>query len=245
MNGNERKATTTKKSISVGFLYEENKERVKLKLLTGDIGFDNEIIDKNVHRPGLALAGYVELFTYNRVQIVGNTEIKYLNSLSKENARKAFEQLFQFSLPCVIITNNNEVDSELIQIAAAKNVAVFRTPLETTKLIYFIGDFLDDQFAPQTIVHGAFVDVYGVGVLLTGKSGIGKSEIALDLIERGHRLVADDVVTITRKGEGILMGTGNEIVKHILEIRGLGFVDVRSMFGIRAIRFQKRVEFGV
>ena len=165
MNGNERKATTTKKSISVGFLYEENKERVKLKLLTGDIGFDNEIIDKNVHRPGLALAGYVELFTYNRVQIVGNTEIKYLNSLSKENARKAFEQLFQFSLPCVIITNNNEVDSELIQIAAAKNVAVFRTPLETTKLIYFIGDFLDDQFAPQTIVHGAFVDVYGVGVL--------------------------------------------------------------------------------
>jgi HPr kinase/phosphorylase len=245
MNGTERKATTTKKSITVGFLFEENRKRVKLEQLTGKVGFENEIIDKNVHRPGLALAGYVELFTYNRVQIVGNTEIKYLNSLPKQHARRAFEQLFHFSLPCVIITNNNEVDDELIQIAAEKNVAVFRTPLETTKLIYFIGDFLDDQFAPQTVVHGAFVDVYGVGVLFTGKSGIGKSEIALDLIERGHRLVADDVVTITRKGEGILIGTGNEIVKHILEIRGLGFVDVRSMFGIRAIRFQKRVEIVV
>src|SRR3989442_1112309 len=105
-----------------------------------------------------------------------------------------------------------------------------------------LGDFLDDQFAPQTVVHGSFVDVYGIGVLLIGRSGIGKSEIALDLVERGHRLVADDVVMITRKGEGILMGAGTDLVKHFMEIRGLGLIDVRSMFGIRAIRFQKRVE---
>jgi HPr kinase/phosphorylase len=114
--------------------------------------------------------------------------------------------------------------------------------LETTRLSYFLADFLDDQFAPQMTVHGSLVDVYGVGILLIGRSGIGKSEIALDLVERGHRLVADDVVMVTRKGEGILMGAGTDIVKHFMEIRGLGLIDVRSMFGIRAIRFQKRIE---
>ena len=108
-----------------------------------------------------------------------------------------------------------------------------------------MSDFLDDQFAPHTAIHGAFVDVYGVGVLLIGRSGIGKSEIALDLIERGHRLVADDVVMVTQKGEGILMGAGTDMVKHFMEIRGLGLIDIRAMFGIRAIRFQKRVEIAV
>jgi HPr kinase/phosphorylase len=122
---------------------------------------------------------------------------------------------------------------------------VFGTPFETTKISYFLADFLDDQFSPQIVVHGSLVDVYGAGVLLTGPSGIGKSEIALDLIERGHRLVADDVVMVTRKGEGILMGAGTDLVKHFMEIRGLGLIDVRSMFGIRAIRYQKRVEIVV
>ncbi|CAG1022883.1 partial HPr kinase/phosphorylase, partial [Methylococcales bacterium] len=123
-----------------------------------------------------------------------------------------------------------------------KGIAVFMTPLETTKFAYFINDFLDDQFSPQIALHGSFVDVYGVGLLFYGRSGIGKSEIALDLVERGHRLVADDIVMISRKGDGILMGTGTELVKHFMEIRGLGIIDVRSVFGIRAIRFQKRVE---
>ena len=126
--------------------------------------------------------------------------------------------------------------------ANKKDIAVFITPLETTKFAYFINDFLDDQFSPQIALHGSFVDVYGVGLLFYGRSGIGKSEIALDLVERGHRLVADDVVMISRKGDGILMGTGTELVKHFMEIRGLGVIDVREMFGIRSIRFQKRCE---
>ncbi len=234
--------TYSKSSITVGYLYESNKERVMFECLTESIGLGNEIKDKNLHRPGLALAGYVELFTFDRVQVVGNTEIKYLNSLSPENAKLAFSRILEFSIPVIIITNNNQIDSELISLAYKKNISVLRTPLETTKLVFLISDFLDDQFAPQTTVHGSFVDVYGVGLLLTGKSGIGKSEIALDLIERGHRLVADDVVTITRKGEGILMGAGTNLVKHFMEIRGLGLIDVRSTFGIRAIRFQKRLE---
>ena len=116
------------------------------------------------------------------------------------------------------------------------------TSFETTKAIFYLSDFLEDQFNPQTALHGAFVDVYGVGLLFVGRSGVGKSEVALDLIERGHRLVADDVVMVTQKGENILMGAGTDMVKHFMEIRGLGFINVREMFGIRAIRFQKRVE---
>jgi HPr kinase/phosphorylase len=233
---------TQKKSITVGFLYESNKERLRLKLMNGEVGFDKEIIDKNIHRPGLALAGYVELFTYNRVQIIGNTEIKYLNHLNLDDRIKSFNSITQFDIPCILVTNENALETELMKTATEHNIAVFQTPYETTKVVYLLGDFLDDQFALQSVVHGSFVDVYGIGVLLIGRSGIGKSEIALDLVERGHRLVADDVVMITRKGENILMGAGTDIVKHFMEIRGLGLIDVRSMFGIRAIRFQKRVE---
>lgn len=233
---------TRKHSITVGFLFESNRERLKLTSLTGEIGFNKEIRDKNIHRPGLALAGYVQLFRYDRVQVCGNTEMHYLEQLDKEQRQQSLERIFEFDVPCVIVTNENRVDDLFLRIATAHDVAVFQTPFETTKFIYFLSDFLDDQFSPQTVVHGSFVDVYGVGVLLVGRSGIGKSEIALDLVERGHRLVADDVVMITRKGEGILMGAGTDLVKHFMEIRGLGLIDVRSMFGIRAIRFQKRVE---
>jgi HPr kinase/phosphorylase len=231
-----------KESITVGFLYEAARTRFHLRKLNGETGFGNIIRDKNLHRPGLALAGYVELFTYDRVQMIGNTEIRYLKSLTPAQRKKSFLTLLQFKIPCIILTHDNVLDDDLISAATEHGVPIFGTPYETTKIAYFLADFLDDQFALQVVFHGSFVDVYGVGVLLTGRSGIGKSEIALDLIERGHRLVADDVVMVTRKGEGILMGSGTDLVKHFMEIRGLGLIDVRSMFGIRAIRFQKRVE---
>ncbi|MDI6767064.1 MAG: HPr(Ser) kinase/phosphatase [Bacteroidota bacterium] len=233
---------TKKEFISVGFLFESNKERLKFQTLTGDIGFTTQIRDKNIHRPGLALAGYVQLFRFDRVQVCGNTEMRYLDQLTEPQRELSLKNIFKFEVPCVVITNNNRVDDLFLNVAKENGIAVFQTPLETTKLVYFLSDFLDDQFSPQTVVHGSFVDVYGIGLLLIGRSGIGKSEIALDLVERGQRLVADDVVMLTRKGEGILMGAGTDLVKHFMEIRGLGLIDVRSMFGIRAIRFQKRVE---
>jgi HPr kinase/phosphorylase len=238
----DKNRETRKKSITVGFLFDTTKDRFQLKQLNGESGFENLIRDKNLHRPGLALAGYVELFTFDRVQVIGNTEIKYLNSLDEHERHRSFKTLLEFKMPCIVLTNNNQLEDELLQAAAEKRISVFGTPFETTKIAYFLADFLDDQFSPQLVIHGSFVDVYGVGVMLTGRSGIGKSEIALDLVERGHRLVADDVVMIVRKGEGILMGSGTDLVKHFMEIRGLGLLDVRSMFGIRAIRFQKRVE---
>ena len=233
---------TKKNSMTVGFLFDANKQRLKLESVNGDVGFEREITDKNIHRPGLALAGYVELFTYDRVQIFGNTEIRYLNHLTFDERINTVKTIFKFDLPCIFVTGENKLDDELVAIATEHRVSVILTPLETTKFVYFISDFLDDHFAPQTVLHGSFVDVDGIGVLITGRSGIGKSEIALDLVERGHRLVADDVVMVTRKGEGILMGAGSDVVKHYMEIRGLGLIDVRSIFGIRSIRFQKRVE---
>jgi HPr kinase/phosphorylase len=232
-----------KESITVGFFYNAAKERFKLtKLTEGDTCLDGIIKDPHIHRPGLALAGYTGLFTFNRVQILGNTEMRYLKQLSSEQRTKVLKKFFSFDIPAICITFSNKPSEEFMELANKRNIPVFITPLETTKFAYFINDFLDDQFSPQIAMHGSFVDVYGVGLLFYGRSGIGKSEIALDLIERGHRLVADDVVMISRKGDGILMGTGTELVKHFMEIRGLGIIDVRSVFGIRAIRFQKRVE---
>ena len=137
---------------------------------------------------------------------------------------------------------NNHPSQLLLDIANKHHIPVFVSIQPTTKLIYLISDFLDDQFSHRISMHGSFVDVYGVGILFVGKSGIGKSEVALDLIERGHRLVGDDVIILTKKGEGILMGAGTNVSKHFMEIRGLGILDIERMFGIRAIRYQKRLE---
>jgi HPr kinase/phosphorylase len=157
----------------------------------------------------------------------------------------AFDNLVQFEVPCLFLTDDNELPEALVARATAAGIPVYRTSVPSTEFMYHLREFLEDQFAQQQTLHGSLVDVYGIGLLLLGKSGIGKSEVALDLIERGHRLVADDVVVVTKKGDGVLMGSGTELTQHMMEIRGLGIVDVRAMFGVRAIRFQKRVEVAV
>lgn len=231
-----------KESISVEFFYQKTKERFDIDLVNKEGDLTRPITEQNLHRPGLAIAGFVDLFSYKRVQIVGNTEVHYMKKLSSAKRKEAVEKLFGFNIPCLIFTNFNKPDKDVIELANKFGIPLFISGLSTTKLSYLVSDFLDDQFSPSLSVHGSFVDVYGIGMLITGRSGIGKSEVALDLIERGHRLVADDVVILTKKGEGILMGSGTELVKHFMEIRGIGVLDVRSMFGIRAIRFQKRLE---
>ncbi|HPI37840.1 MAG TPA: HPr(Ser) kinase/phosphatase [Ignavibacteriaceae bacterium] len=242
MLGIDEKSIIRKECIDVKFFYHNTAEKFKLKLLSDQSGFDRKITEQNLHRPGLALAGFVELFSYNRVQVFGNTEMKYLAKLSDEDRKKAIERIFQFKIPCIILTNNNTPHPEMIELSNIYNIPIFGSPFTTTKLSYLMSDFLDDQFAPRVSIHGSLVDVYGVGVMFIGKSGIGKSEIALDLIERGHRLVADDVIILTKKGENILMGSGTELAKHFMEIRGLGIINIEKMFGVRAIRYQKRLE---
>jgi len=218
------------------------KSPIKLVKLNGDIGMNNKIIDKNLYRPQLALAGYVGLFSYKRVQIFGHTEYFYLYGLGKEKREEAFKTICEFSVPCIVLTNNQKLDEDLLKIASDNEIPVLTTPADTTKTIFLLTEVLDDHFAEQSVVHGSFVDVFGVGCLFVGKSGIGKSEIALDLVERGHRLVADDIVMFTKKKETTLMGTGTNLVKHFMEIRGLGIIDIKQMFGVRSIRFQKRLE---
>ncbi|MFQ5648565.1 MAG: HPr(Ser) kinase/phosphatase [bacterium] len=233
------------RSLSVGKLYKENKVKLRLKLLNNQASFERIIEEPDLHRPGLALSGFVDVFTYKRVQIIGNTENGYLKKMSAAERRRALKTLFSFEVPCVIVTEDNVPPPEFLTIATSNDVSVLRTPFKTTRLMHLLSDYMDDEFAPSITVHGSLVDVYGIGVMFTGRSGIGKSEIALDLIERGHRLVSDDIVRISRKAEGILIGSASEMLQHHMEIRGIGIVDVRSIFGIRAVRLQKRVEVEV
>lgn len=231
--------------ISVRTFFLENKERLKLVTASSENGFNRRITKSDIHRPGLALAGFVELFTYDRVQVLGNTEIRYLKSLAARDLRKSIDRFIEFEIPAILVTNNNEIPEYLIAAAKKRYISVFSTKHSTTTLIHLMSDYLDVKFAPQVSMHASLVDVYGVGMLVTGKSGIGKSEVALDLVERGHRLVADDVVLITRTAEDILVGRGTEISDHHIELRGVGIVDVKKIFGIRSVRIQKRIEVEV
>lgn len=233
-----------KESITVAFMVDQLRTTVGMEVeAVNDVDATvRHVTESNLHRPGLVLAGYVELFTYQRVQILGNTENQYLRHLPAEARRAALENLLQFQIPCIVLTESNELEPQLVEAATEAGVPVYRTPVPSTHFMAVLRDFLNDQFSLQQTIHGSLVDVYGIGLLLIGKSGIGKSEVALDLVERGHRLVADDVVIVTRKEEQVLMGSGTDLVQHFMEVRGLGLVDIRAMFGIRAIRFQKRVE---
>lgn len=236
--------TFKKDAITIEFMVQQLRETVGLQVeAVNEVDASRHVVkESNLHRPGLALAGYVDLFTYQRVQILGNTENQYLRHLALPQRAEAFQNLIQFAIPCLILTENNVLDAELVELATKANVPLYRTPIPSTEFMALLRDFLNDQFALQQTVHGSLVDVYGIGMLLIGKSGIGKSEVALDLVERGHRLVADDVVIVTKKEEQVIIGAGTDLVQHFMEIRGLGLVDVRAMFGVRAIRYQKRVE---
>lgn len=241
---NRTPKTFKKESITVEFAIEQLRKTVgiSIKPLNSAPASDRLITDASLHRPGLALAGYLELFTHQRVQILGNTENRFLNHLDGDARRKAFNQILRFAIPCIVLTENNELDPDLVELANTAGIPVYATPMPSTQFMYLLRDFLADQFALQQSLHGSLIDVYGIGLLIVGPPGIGKSEVALDLVERGHRLVADDVVMVTRKEEEVLMGSGTDLVQHFMEVRGLGLVDVRAMFGVRAIRFQKRVE---
>lgn len=203
------------------------------------------ITQSDINRPGLLLAGYTESFLSERIQILGEVEQAYLASLDADGRAVAIDRLFSFTMPCVIVTRFMTPDPALVSAANRSETPLFITDLGTTTFQHHLSTILEETFAPELSVHGSLVDVYGTGLLVTGRSAIGKSECALDLIERGHRLVADDVVTIKRVHENILIGQGNEILTHHIEIRGVGIIDVQKVFGIRAVRGQKRVEVEV
>ena len=216
---------------------------LQLESLTGDIGLDRPVPpDAEVASPGLALAGYTGRFVAKRLHVLGETEVTYLASLAPTARRSALNGIFLHDLPVVIITKGQDAPPELMELAKAKGVPILRTRHKTAEFYRRIKPILEEAFAPRTTLHGSLADVYGVGLLFTGASGIGKSECVLDLVERGHRLVADDVVLVARKGTDILIGQGHELAGHHMEIRGVGLVDVPALFGVRSVRQQKRIE---
>lgn len=237
------------KTITVGTLFEEKKAEWQLELIAGASGLETHYVTTvDINRPGMALAGYTGVFLRERIQIVGSTELSYLDNLTPENYNRAVRTLLQLNPVAIIITKKLPLKDVWKEEADRLGVPVIRTPLDTTPFIHFLSSFLDYRLAPETHIHGDLVDVFGVGLLITGESGIGKSECALDLIDRGHRLVADDLVRVLRRGTGILMGypaAKSPALAHHIEVRGVGIVDVYSLYGVRAIRIQKRIEVEV
>lgn len=231
--------------ISVTRLYEERKDAFEFERLTSSLESRVAITVSDINRPGLAMAAYTQNFLSERIQVVGETEIGLLGSYSEAERQVAEGRLFQFQVPCIIVTKDLDLPYSFLQKAEERGIPVLGTPMSTTPFIHELTAYLDDIFAPASTTHGSLVDVYGVGLLFTGRSGIGKSECALDLVERGHRLVADDVVTIKRRHENVLIGSANKVLGHHIEIRGVGIIDLQKVFGIRAIRFQKRIEVEV
>ena len=215
---------------------------LQLEALTGELGLDRQLPDAEVASPGLALAGYTGRFAPNRLHVFGETEITYLRSLSPEQRQQSLANFFSFDLPCIFVTKGQEIPSELLELARNHNVPLMRTKLKTAEFYRRIKPIVEEAFAPRTTLHGSLADVYGVGLLFVGRSGIGKSECVLDLVERGHRLVADDVVQVTRRGNDVLIGRGHELAAHHMEIRGIGLIDIPALFGVRAVRQQKRIE---
>ncbi len=215
---------------------------LQLEALTGELGLDGLIPDADIASPGLALSGYHGRFIPQRLHVLGETEITYLASLDEAGRAQSLEGLFQYDLPALFITKGLDAPELLLTLARSRMVPVLRTRLKTAEFYRRIKPIIEDAFAPRTTLHGSLADVYGVGLLFVGRSGIGKSECVLDLVERGHRLVADDAVKVTRRGTDVLIGQGHELAGHHMEIRGVGLVDIPALFGIRAVRQQKRIE---
>ena len=230
-----------KAKLTVGRLIERLREVLALETLSAN-GLEREIVGSNVSSPGLVLAGYVERFPAHRLQVFGETEMSYLASKSEVERREILGAFFSFPIPGVFITKGQQPPAEMMELAASAGVPIIGSRLKTNEFYTRIKPWLEEEFAPATTLHGSLCDVFGVGLLFIGRSGIGKSECVLDLVERGHRLVADDVVMVTRRGAEVLLGRGHELQRHYMEIRGVGLVDVPSVFGIRAVRQQKRIE---
>ena len=230
------------RSITVDDLLRARRESLELEILNESAELERSITSPTVSSPGLILAGYHERFPRGRIQVLGETEIRWLGTLDAARQHSTIDSFLALGMPAVVVTKGLTVPGALAHGAARFRVPLLRSRLKTGDFYRRLQPYLEECLAPMTTVHGSLADVYGVGLLFVGRSGIGKSECVLDLIERGHRLVADDAVIITRRGTEILLGRGHELQRHHMEIRGIGIIDVTALFGIRAIRQQKRVE---
>lgn len=216
-------------------------EKFELELISGEEGINRPIVTTDLSRPGIELAGYFNFYPAERIQLIGKTELTFTERLNDMDRQDRFERLCTDITPAIIISRGMEVPNDLVEASERESVPLLRTKQKTTRFSSLLTNYLESKLAPTTAVHGVLVDVYGVGVLITGKSGVGKSETALELVKRGHRLVADDCVEIRQEDENTLVGTSPELIEHLLEIRGLGIINVMTLFGAGAVRSYKRI----
>lgn len=216
-------------------------EKFKLELIGGEEGIGRTITTSDISRPGLEMAGYFTHYPANRVQLLGKTELSFFEMLPANVKLERMRLLCSQDTPAIIISRDLEVPDELIQASNEKHVPVFKTHMTTTKFSSRLTNYLDSCLAPTTAAHGVLVDVYGIGVLIIGKSGVGKSETALELVKKGHRLVADDCVEIRQESENFLIGSPPPLLEHLLEIRGIGIINIMTLFGASAVRPYKRI----
>lgn len=228
----------TEKSVSIRQLIKD----LDLEVVNLPDDVEYYVHYQDIHRPGLQFAGYFEHFTYDRIQIVGRTEYTYFSHMDKNVRRSVLDKFFSYEVPALIVSRGLTVKDDVIEMAKKHNRVVLATKRNTTRLINKLSNYLDSKLSPTTTIHGVLVDVFGVGVLIRGESSVGKSETALELVQRGHRLIADDAVEITKVDENILMGQAPEVLRHFMEIRGIGIIDVRSMYGIGAVKDSKVID---
>jgi len=231
--------------VTVARVWLDLRDRLGLENLTTIPEDDIIIVAPDVHRPGMTLMGYMENFLPGRLQVLGESEVSYLTGLSPMDQDAALGRMQELQAPALFVSCDQEMPGPFLDLAERRSIPIFRTAMTTEDFIRTLSDYLGNEFAPQDEVHASLVDVYGVGLLFTGDSGIGKSETALDLVERGHRLVADDIVELRRVADDVVIGTFRDVLQHSIEIRGVGVIDVQAVFGIRGIRMQKRIEVEV
>ena len=218
-------------------------EELSLELVDSGNGLDRKIETFEINRPGLALSGFLMYYPSERVQLLGRTELAYLHSLSEEELKERSVRMCSFNnTPCIIFTRGLEIPPALLKASKEAGIPLLRTHLSTPRMLSQLTSFLELRLAPEILVHGVLVDVYGIGILMTGSSGIGKSETALELLKRGHRLVADDAVEIRQISDDTLVGTVPPLLQYLLEIRGLGVLNAMTLFGAGAVRTHKRIE---
>lgn len=227
----------------MGVKLEKLIEKMSLKKLTPDLDLtQSEIQVPDINRPALQLTGYFDHFDSDRVQIIGYVEYTYLETLSDEKKKEMYTQLLSYGIPCIVYCRNLEPDETFLQMANEMKVPIFQSSKQTSAFTAEVIRWLNVELAPCISIHGVLVDVYGVGVLIMGESGIGKSEAALELINRGHRLVTDDVVEIRKVSDDTLVGKAPDITRHFIELRGIGIVDVKSLFGVQSVRETQTID---
>lgn len=229
-------------TITVEKFYRAHAGQLKMELLAGEAGLDRMILEPSVNRPGLVLAGFTRYFAYKRVQVLGNADVYFLRSLKAEERRRCYAKLLEFKMPCLVFSRSLVPDEALLAAANEAALPVFRSPLLTIKFVNQATLALDTMFAPRGTEMGSMVDILGVGVIIKGESGIGKSESVLALIERGYGLVADDVTKVTLIDGKEVIGTCSELTRNHMEVRGIGIINVAAMFGIKSVSSNKRVD---